>query len=281
LYLDGALATNGPGVTIYPGTNVLAGGFWIGGSSNGVNQVRGLFNNLQTFNVVVDAGTIQQTFNDTYDQYMINPLNTVMSSLSSAGSTPWFTDDGYSAISGAGNLQWVGSMSCTSGTNQYQVWLTNITATVASDGTMNVTFTIQGGSDGYLYDVFATPALQSSLADSGCVWLGQGQHCQTYTVNIPTRKAFLILGTPLDTDGDGVTDAYEKLVGKTDPNQAESDAYGVPYAWYLQNGLNPQSGSLDPDHDGLKNYQEYLYGTKPQVSEGFSIWTTPGNSNIP
>jgi len=56
----------------------------------------------------------------------------------------------------------------------------------------------------------------------------------------------------------------------------------VPYAWYLQNGLSPSAGSLDPDHDGLLNYQEYLYGTRPQVSEGFTVWVgIPGTTSIP
>jgi hypothetical protein len=282
LYLDGTLATNGPGVTVYPGSSVLANGFTIGSSTNGSNQAHGFFNSLQTFNVPLDAGTIQQIFSDNYDFYMINPLNTAMESLSSATSDPTFTDDSYSAISGAGNLQWVSSAPGLGGTNAYQVWITNVTAVAAGNGTMNVTFTIAGGLDGFLYDVFATGALQGPLANGTWVWLGQGSHCNTYTVNIPTRKAFLILGTPLDSNGDGITDAYSKLVAQIDPNAPpQNDAYGVPYAWYLQNGLNPMSGGQDPDHDGLLNYQEYLFGTKPQVSEGFSIWTTAGNSNIP
>jgi hypothetical protein len=281
LYLDGILATNGPGVTIYPGANVLANGFTIGSSTNGLNQAHGFFNSLQTFNVPLDAGTIQQIFSDNYDFYMINPFNTAMESLSSASSDPSFSDDGYSAITGAGNLQWVGSAPGMGGTNAYQVWITNVTAVAAGNGTMNVTFTIAGGLPGYLYDVFATGALQGPLANGTWVWLGQGSTCNTYTVNIPTRHAFLILGTPLDTDGDGLTDAYEKLVSHTDPTQAQTDVYGVPMAWYLQYGLNPTSGGQDPDHDGLLNYQEYLYGTKPQVSEGFSIWTPAANSNIP
>ncbi len=39
-------------------------------------------------------------------------------------------------------------------------------------------------------------------------------------------------------------------------------------------GNNPNS---DPDQDGLTNLKEYLYGTDPQVSEGFTIWTSAAN----
>jgi len=60
-----------------------------------------------------------------------------------------------------------------------------------------------------------------------------------------------------------------------------NDTNGVPYQWYFNNGLS--SGQQDPDRDGLLNYQEYLYGTKPAVSEGFAIWTLlqTGTTSIP
>jgi len=41
----------------------------------------------------------------------------------------------------------------------------------------------------------------------------------------------------------------------------------------LQNNINPLASGVatqDPDQDGLLNYQEYLYGTNPNVSEGFA-----------
>lgn len=278
LYLDGALATNGPPLTVYPGQTALANGFFIGSDSNGVYQAQGLFNDVVTYNVPMDANTIQAIFNQEYAYYMMSPWNTAMFKLISASSSPSFTATSYSAITGAGNLQWAGNAPvCVSGTNAMQVWFTNITATASSNGIMDVTFTIEGGQDGYAYDVFATGYLQSPITNAVWAWLGQGYHCNIYTVSVPSVNAFLIMGTPQDSNGDGVTDAYSLLVGHIDPNGAQSDAYGVPYAWYLQNGLSPQSALLDPDQDGLANYKEYQYGTRPQVSEGFSIWTVAAN----
>ena len=282
LYLDGVLATNGPGVTIYPGQNALTNGLFIGSDSTGVYQSQGLFNNVATYNVPMDGGMIQQIFNTYYPFYLMSPWNSAMWSLVSATSSPSFTPTSYSAITGAGNLQWAGyAPDCEYGTNAMQVWFTNITATAAGSGTMNVTFTIEGGQDGYVYDVFATGALQSPATNAIWAWLGQGAHCNIYTVNVRSINAFLILGTPQDSNGDGVSDAYSLLVAHTDPNVAQSDAYGVPYAWYIQNGLSPSSALQDPDQDGLVNYKEYLYGTRPQVSEGFSVWATGNNSSIP
>ena len=283
LYLDGALATNGPGVTVYPGVNALTNGFCIGGDITGTNQSHGLFNNVATYNVPLDGGAIQSIFNATYPLYMMSPLNTAMDSLSSATSSPSFSDTNYSAITGAGNLQWVTNASvCVDGTNALQVWFTNIKATATSNRMMKVTFTIEGGLDGYVYDVFATAVLNAPLTNATVVWLGQGYHCNTYTVNIPTTTVFLIMGTPQDSNGDGVTDAYSNLIAHIDPN-TQSDVYGVPYAWYVQNGLSVSSALLDPDSDGLLNYQEYFYGTRPTVSEGFSVWVSqPGTtSNLP
>jgi hypothetical protein len=274
LYLDGVLATNGPGVTVFPGADVLANGFCIGGDSNGVYQSHGLFNNVSTYNVPMDGGTIQGIFNQTYPFYMMSPWNTAMASLSSASSTPSFTSTSYSAITGAGDLQWMGSVTAVNGSNAYDVWISNQTATVTTNGRTVITFTIQGGLDGFFYDTFATAALQSGI----WVWLGQGMHGNTYSVSIPTPNAFLELGTPLDSNGDGITDAYSRLIAHIDPNAPpQNDAYGVPYAWYIENGLDVSSALLDPDQDGLMNYQEYLYGTRPQVSEGLAIWTVAAN----
>jgi hypothetical protein len=278
LYLDGGLVTNGPPLAVYPGPNALVNGFCIGSDSNGIYQAEGLFNDVVTYNVPLDGGTIQSIFNQEFAYYMMSPWNTAMFTLTSASSSPSFTG-GYEAITGAGNLQWSAyAPVCVNGTSSNQVWITNITATATSGGTMNVKFTIEGGLPGYAYDVFATGYLQSPITNAIWSWLGQGYQCNTYTVNVPSANAFLILGTPLDSNGDGVTDAYSLLVAHISPTQLnQTDANGVPYAWYVQNGLSPQSGMLDPDQDALLNYQEYQYGTRPQVSEGLNIWIGAAN----
>ena len=83
LYLDGTLVTNGPGVTVYPGSDVLANGFFIGGDSNGVYQANGFFNNVTTYSTPLDAYTIQQLFGYRYWNYLIDPLNVTMMRISS------------------------------------------------------------------------------------------------------------------------------------------------------------------------------------------------------
>ena len=83
--------------------------------------------------------------------------------------------------------------------------------------------TIAGGQPNTLYDVFRTHALAGSLTNSWWVWVGRGQQCDTIVdTNAPADMAFYIAADTTDSDGDGLTDAYEALVVKTLPNQAPS-----------------------------------------------------------
>jgi hypothetical protein len=175
------------------------------------------------------------------------------------------------------------------GSSAYNIWITNATAKVVGSGTNatgTMTFTIQGGQADIPYDVFANPLLHS--ATNAWAWMGQGYQGGRYTLtNLPALDCFLILGTPYSSNpGLGLTDAYELLVLQISPSGPQFDSYDVPYAWYAQHGLTTLTNGLataDPDQDAITNYQEYLYGTNPRVSEGFAIWTsTPnGTSGIP
>jgi hypothetical protein len=70
--------------------------------------------------------------------------------------------------------------------------------------------------------------------------MGQGYHGNIYTLsNLPPTTCFLILGTPQDSDLDGLTDAYENLVSKTNPNVADTDGDGLSDSWEVLLGLNP------------------------------------------
>jgi hypothetical protein len=237
LYLDGMLTTNGPPLTVYPGPDVLANGFYIGSDSNGVLQAHGLFNTVETYNYLLDSNTVQQIFNWDYTLYMISPWNIpYMDSIVSAPSNPSGSQNYYDAITGQGGLQLIGSVSAISSTN---IWITNVTASVNGNG-MSLSFTIQGGSNSVPYDVFANSILDfSSDTNKAWAWMGQGYHGNTYMLtNLPNTACFLILGTPQDSDSDGLTDAYERLVSKTNPNVADTDGDGIPDAWEVLLGLN-------------------------------------------
>ena len=240
LYLDGSLATNGLPMTVYPGLNVLTNGFFIGSESNGDSQAHGMFDDIVTYDYPLDAGTINNLFNWEGGNFRMIPWNVVVpaATISSGPSSP-STIPTFNAVTGPGFLTALSTntTSCVSSSN---VWLTNFTATVVGTN-MSLTFAIAGGSNGIAYDVFANSVLDfSSSTNLAWAWMGQGSQCVTYALtNLPIGSCFLILGTPQDSDADGLTDAYERLVTKTDPSNATSSADGMLDGWKVLWGMNP------------------------------------------
>jgi hypothetical protein len=104
------------------------------------------------------------------------------------------------------------------------VYMTNVWAGFETDGTMTVTFDIVGGTNGLIYDVFGTTNMAaSSITNMPWVWVTNSPTCSTVVLtNQPNVQTFYILGTPLDSDGDGLTDAYELLISHTDPNRPDA-----------------------------------------------------------
>jgi hypothetical protein len=249
LYLDGTNAANGPGVTIYPSSTVLGHGFWIGSSSNGMAQSHAAISDLATYNFPLDSNFINGTY--TLSSIFYGAIANIIQAPSTPETVPTFQ-----AITGPGYLTLVSSNSgCGNNSN---VWLTNASMTIGTNG-VNLTFTIAGGSNGLPYDVFATPALTQPTTNGIWTWMGQGYQCCTYTIPGLTNSAvYLILGTPLDSDGDGLTDAYERLVSHTNPYVADTSGDGMLDGWKVLWGLNPllnnpaQSGTRDNyTYDGI------------------------------
>ena len=237
-YFDGTLLTNGAAVTIWPGTNVLTNGFSIGSDSTGVAQAHGMFDDLATCSYPVASNFIASTFGQSSFFYYANPLN--RANFSKAPSNPTNSPT-FNVISGSGWLTPVAANSCSPGTS---VWITNVSATIATNGTVNLTFTIMGGWNGMNgpFDVFANAILGPTNAVANqWAWMGQGYSCNTYMLtNLPVEaSAYVLLGTPLDSDGDGLTDAYELLVSHSDPHNADSSGDGMLDGWKVLWGLNP------------------------------------------
>lgn len=249
LYLDGQLATNDPGgLSIWPGSGVVSNGLWMGSDTNGLMSAAGLFNLVASYNYPLNSNDVANLFNWYYGYYRIMPWNTVMFSLSSAPSNPSTNIVTPDVITGTGNLVWDGNAVPVYGTNAYNIWITNVTVVAAGNGTENITFTIQGGQPGYYYDVFANSVMSFGANGVPWAWMGQGTNSGVYTLNIASPVAFLILGTPQDTDGDGLTDAYELLVSKTDPNNPDSNLDGILDGWDVLLGLNPHQNNVATEH---------------------------------
>lgn len=80
----------------------------------------------------------------------------------------------------------------------------------------------------------------------------------------------------LDSDGDGLSDFEETLLG-TNPLSADSDGDGLPDGWEVKYGLNPlnstgiDGATGDFDGEGLSNLSEYQAGTNPSEAESTKI----------
>ena len=291
LYLDGVFVTSGPGVTVYPGPDVLTNGFCIGSDCTGVYQAHGLFNTVQTFDYPLASNDVAQIYQWEYPAYKLSPLNTAMFNIVAAPNSTTTYTPFADVITGAGFLQWAGSTTTNYSANG-TVWITN-TSSLMSGGTNFVVFTIQGGLPNSLYDVFATAALTSPRTNGVWYWMGQGSPGNIYTLPIVSQNVFLILGTPQDSDSDGLTDAYELLVSHTSPTNYTTDGSGMADGWeVLYFGHIGISTNADPDGDGLNNYQEfqmYSQGYNPTkwnsstnsvVGDGYQNYSGDGLANL-
>jgi hypothetical protein len=262
LYVDGLLVTNGLPVSYHPDSSVLTNGFSIGSDATGTVQVHGMIDNVATCAYPLKADTIWQVYNLGLGGFALNPFNPA--NLISAN---WeiVIATNSDVIAGSGYLQSIGSVTnCATNVN---VWFTNVVATPAATGRINLAFTIAGGSPGSQYDVFGTTALASPINGAAWAWMGQGTSCNRYALtNLPNSAVMLVLGTPLDTDGDGLTDAFESLVSRTDPNNWDTVGVGISdgyqFARFGLVGVDPYS---DPLGDGWTLLAAFQAGLDPLV----------------
>jgi len=269
LYLDGQVAATGGPVTIVPATNTWTNGFFIGSDASGYEQARGIFSSVEFFNSNCFDPDWSEFFTDGFLFTNGWPrLTNAYYTWLAGGGSPDSSGGSGSLLSGGG------SGDCVTGSNPFDVYMTNMSSGFVAGQGNTFTFTITGGVAGYSYDVFATTNLiGAGVSNAVWTWLGRGTNCGIYYVtNQPNNPSFYLLGTPLlATNNGGLTVAYENLIS----TNISSDGYGTPNAWYLWEGINPQIAGIatnDPDGDTLLNWQEYLYGSNPLVSEGFSVW---------
>ena len=123
------------------------------------------------------------------------------------------------------------------------------------------------------YDLFSTTNLAldvPGLNATNWVWLVRtdvGQTNVTIT-NLWPELGFFRLGTMLDSDSDGLTDAFENLVSHSDPDEADSDSDGMSdyYEW-THFGTMAQGAGDDFDGDGVGNLDEMNAGLNPTLGD--------------
>lgn len=81
-----------------------------------------------------------------------------------------------------------------------------------------------------------------------------------------------------DSDGDTLSDSQELSVYLTNPNSTDTDNDGLPDGWEVANSLNPlvDDAGGNPDSDDFANLQEYLLGRNPQAGVTNDVYNLLG-----
>jgi hypothetical protein len=168
-------------------------------------------------------------------------LNCPAQIIGQAPSMPVFNPQ-FKAVTGPGYLHPVQTNNCaTLGdcANSSSVWITNESG-VISNGHAVLNFTIAGGTNGVAYDVFGTTSISDGPTNATWFWMGQGFPNVTYSVpTLADQTIYIMLGTPQDSDGDGLTDDYEILVSHSNPSSSNSINPGTLDGWAVLENLNP------------------------------------------
>ena len=93
------------------------------------------------------------------------------------------------------------------------------------------------------------------IALSNISTVGSSSYMWEDTDTNMTQRMYAAGNADIDTDGDGIPDAREKYIFKTNPNLADTDGDGIDDDVELANGTDPLKADSDGDglHDGIED----------------------------
>jgi hypothetical protein len=129
-----------------------------------------------------------------------------------------------------------------------------------------------------VYDLFMTTNLSPNVLGlnlTNWLWLMRTSPGETNLVvtNLWAGEAYFRLGTMLDSDSDGMTDAYESLVAHTSSTLPDSDDDGLSDGFEFQLGFNPLDAYSQDSSHTFKDGQWYLTAKTGQIgTRAALIW---------
>ena len=259
LFIDGQMVSTNTGLARWPGPNARTNGFTLGGDCRATNLVKGDISDLVTCRGYFSPESATNTFENMASYYPLGP-DGGQSLLWQGG------EENAMLLSGMGGE--LESQGFYVSTNQ------GLTLLLLHQET-NVVLAVTNGEAGVFYDLYRSTSLSgTSLVSSPWLALARLTNGEPYT-DTNDALAFYILGDATnDLDGDGLTDAFEALVSKSDRNNPDSDADGLSdyYEVYVS-GTSPvladsygdgtSDAYRDFDGDGWYNIDENRNGTNP------------------
>ena len=290
LFVDGHLVDHDDAVALLPLASYRGTlGFSLGSDVRGSNLAQGQIDEVTTFGQVQTADSILYNYNAYADTAALGPITadeeaaraqwlaslraartsgTLSATTLSANSSPALMSAMLSVPTpGGGGGSGGGTNSTPPYTPAYS--MPGLKLMVLGASGSNVTLRVADGTNGVVYDLYrATNLVGTTLTNAAWTWLGLVTNNQTIVLpGQPGPNAFYVLGTPQDSDADGLTDAFESLITHTAKNSWDSDGDGMSDGWEWENfGNFTQTGTQDFDQDGYNNLYEFLAGTDPNTA---------------
>ncbi len=136
------------------------------------------------------------------------------------------------------------------------------------------------GVPGKLYRVFMSPDMGANWIQLGDALIGTGGNiAQGISNSVPAeayRFFYRVQAYDVDSDGDGLNDYEEYLLG-TDDSSFDQDSDGLRDGWeILYFGSLNATSTGDDDNDGLPNVWEEGHGLNPTINDSGNIF--PGST---
>lgn len=263
LWLDGALAAEGAGTVALP---PKVAGLVLGSTVLGSETAGGEFEDVSAFRRPLTERQVGFYYQGMKRRSLLGPISAAEEAAVAAARAKWIAERKALGVadSGGAMMRFATSGASAVCVTNGPVFLTNTVCYFTTNEGWTVGFDIAGGTNGVLYDIFsATNLLGNHITNSLWRWEDVGYTCNSYTfTNQATNQTFYVLGMPLDSDFDGLTDAYEKLVSQTDPNNPDTDGDGV------RDGdevliFHTDPNNQDSDGDGVIDQPFKVYITRP------------------
>ena len=224
LFVDGQVAATGSGT--YPVTPGVAG-LVIGSAVDGTDTAGGYLDRVATFGKPLTLSAVTFHYNGNADEAALGPVSEEESAAQQAMWEEWAKQKAQQEEIGGGMQMMMMLLGPTETcfTNS-PLFITNVSCFLTNQGWV-AQFEVHGTNSPA--DIFTTTNIVGShITNSQWFWLERGPTCAVYQyTNQPDAQAFFILGSMQDLDADALTDAYETLVSKTDPNNPDTDGDGV------------------------------------------------------